>query len=69
MGGETEKALYVGAREAAAELGVKLPTLYAYVSRGWIRSESVGGKSRARRYRVEDVRRLKERAQGRRDPG
>jgi citrate synthase len=69
MDGDREKALYVGAREAAAELGVKLPTLYAYVSRGWIRSESVGGKSRARRYRVEDVRRLKERAEGRRDPG
>lgn len=66
---DTEKILYVGAREAAAELGVKLPTLYAYVSRGWVRSEAVGGKSRARRYRVEDVRRLKERAEGRRDPG
>lgn len=69
MGADTGKALYVGAREAAAELGVKLPTLYAYVSRGWIRSEAVGGERRARRYRVEDVRRLKERAEGRRDPG
>ena len=66
MAGEN---LYMGAREAAEALGVKLPTLYAYVSRGLIRSESVGGKGRARRYRAEDVRRLRERAEGRRDPG
>lgn len=59
---------YFSAREAAAELGVTLPTLYAYVSRGLIRSESVGEGRRARRYRVEDVRRLKERAERRRDP-
>ena len=59
---------YWSAREAAGELGVSLPTLYAYVSRGLIRSESAGEGRRARRYRVEDVRRLKERAERRRDP-
>ena len=59
---------YFGAREAAEELGVALPTLYAYVSRGLIRSESTGEGKRARRYRAEDVRRLKERAERRRDP-
>ena len=57
---------YLGAREAAEELGVSVATLYAYVSRGMIRSESVGG--RRRRYRAEDVRRLKERKERRRDP-
>lgn len=51
---------YLSAREAAAELGVSLPTLYAYVSRGLVRSEPVPGE-RARRYRAEDVRALRER--------
>jgi citrate synthase len=45
-----------------------LATLYAYVSRGMIRSEAVGGSGRSRRYRAEDVRRLKERKERRRDP-
>ncbi len=62
------KDRYLSAREAAGELGVTLPTLYAYVSRGLIRSESAGGSRRTRRYRAEDVRRLKERAERRRDP-
>ncbi len=57
---------YLGARRAAEELGVSLGTLYAYVSRGMIRSEAAGGRSR--RYRAEDVRRLKERKERRRDP-
>lgn len=60
---------YLSAREAARELGVSLPTLYAYVSRGLIRSEATGGKKRNRRYRAEDIRRLKERKEQRRDPG
>jgi citrate synthase len=55
-----EGALYLNAKEAAAELGVSLPTLYAYVSRDLIRSEPVPN-SRARRYRAEDVRGLKDR--------
>jgi citrate synthase len=41
-------------RQAADLLGIKLDTLYAYVSRGRLRSVSVPG-SRERRYRVEDV--------------
>lgn len=45
------------ASEAAAELGVALPTLYAYVSRGMIRSEARAGR-RSRLYRAEDVRAL-----------
>ena len=59
---------YLSAGRAAEELGVSLATLYAYVSRGIVRSEAVEGKGRARRYRAEDVRRLKERKDGRRDP-
>jgi citrate synthase len=60
------EARYFTAREAAEELGVSLATLYSYVSRGRIRSEAAGG--RGRRYRAEDVRRLRERKERRRDP-
>ena len=53
-------ALYLSAREAAAELSISPATLYAYVSRGLIRSEP-SPESRSHRYRAEDVRGLKER--------
>ncbi|HEU4620562.1 MAG TPA: citrate synthase family protein [Gammaproteobacteria bacterium] len=56
----SEPALYLSAPEAAAELGVSAATLYAYVSRGLVRSEPVPGE-RAKRYRAEDVRALRER--------
>jgi citrate synthase len=59
---------YLSAGRAAEELGVSLATLYAYVSRGMVRSEAVEGKRRNRRYRAEDVKRLKERKRLRRDP-
>ena len=59
---------FLTAQEAAAELGVKLPTLYSYVSRGLIRSEASGNITRERRYYAEDVQRLKERQEERRDP-
>lgn len=55
----------VPARDAARRLGVGLPTLYAYVSRGLIRSEPDAG-GRARRYRLADIEGLAaRRAQGR----
>ena len=60
---------YLSAREAAAALKVSLPTLYAYVSRGLVRSEAVGGSKRLRRYRRDDVERLQERQAQRRNPG
>ena len=60
---------YLTARQAAGELGVSLATLYAYVSRGLIRSEAAERGGRSRRYRGEDVRKLKERKEQRRDPG
>ncbi len=62
------KTRYLTAREAAAQLGVKLPTLYAYVSRGLLRSEAGGASPRDRRYHAEDVARLSERQAQRRDP-
>lgn len=62
-------APYLSATEAANELNVSLTTLYAYVSRGLVRSEVVGGSKRNRRYRSEDIQKLKERKAQRRDPG
>jgi citrate synthase len=58
---QREGAAYVGGREAAALLGVKRETLYAYASRGLLRSEPAGGAGRARRYLREDLERLKAR--------
>ncbi|MEM8590018.1 MAG: citrate synthase family protein [Pseudomonadota bacterium] len=51
------KTAFLTAEEAAAELNVSRATLYAYVSRGLIRSEP-RAHSRKRLYRAEDVRRL-----------
>ncbi len=48
---------WVDAAEAAALLGVKRQTLYAYVSRGRVRSRSAGGRARA--YHEGDLARLK----------
>ncbi|GCE03452.1 citrate synthase family protein [Dictyobacter aurantiacus] len=59
---------YLTAREAAAELGITLKTLYAYVSRGEIRSEAASGSRQVRVYLGEDIRRLKERKQIRQHP-
>ena len=68
MGGGPVDERYLSAGRAAEELGVSVATLYAYVSRGMVRSEAVGGKKRNRRYRAEDVRRLRQRKERRRDP-
>ncbi|MBO0862850.1 MAG: citrate synthase family protein, partial [Chloracidobacterium sp.] len=59
---------YLTASEAAANLGVSLSTLYSYVSRGMLRSEPVPGHPRVKRYLREDVARLAERKDIRRDP-
>ena len=56
----SEEPIYLTAREAAAELAISPATLYAYVSRGLVRSEP-GETSRSHRYRAEDVRALKNR--------
>lgn len=71
-GGPGGPAEWLDASAAAALLGVKLPTLYAYASRGLLRSAPAapgapaaprGG--RARRYLREDLERLKARAAAR----
>jgi len=55
------KNRYLTAQEAANELGISQDTLYAYVSRGFIRSEASDGQKRSRWYSLEDVQRLKKR--------
>lgn len=59
---------FLTAQEAAAELGISLATLYAYASRGMLRSEAVPGDPRARRYPWTDVQRMKEKKELRKDP-
>lgn len=59
---------YLTADEAAKDLGISHATLYAYVSRGLIRSESTGSDKRSRRYHAEDVQRLKESKENRSNP-
>jgi citrate synthase len=49
---------FLNAREAAARLEIKLDTLYAYVSRGLVRSVTVPG-SRERQYRREEIEALR----------
>ncbi|HEX4211726.1 MAG TPA: citrate/2-methylcitrate synthase [Candidatus Dormibacteraeota bacterium] len=58
----------IGAAEATARLGVTRATLYAYVSRGLVRSEAEAGGGRERLYRLEDVERLVARRALHRDP-
>jgi citrate synthase len=61
-------ARYLTADEAAAALGVTKNTLYAYVSRGLVRSEPDATRRRTRRYHAEDVERLKRRQRQRQQP-
>src|SRR5262249_23500144 len=51
---------WLTSHEAARRLGVSAATLYAYVSRGLLRSEAVNGR-RERRYRADDIARLRHR--------
>ena len=55
---------WLSGSEAAAFLGVKRETLYAYASRGLVLSEP-GTHGRGRRYRREDLERLKARSDAR----
>ncbi len=57
--GILERIRLMSAREAADRLGVKIDTLYAYVSRGLLRSTEVAG-SRERHYDAEEVERFRE---------
>ncbi len=58
---------YCTAAEAAKRLGVSRATLYAYVSRGLVRSEA-GDDAHARRYRLDDIEGLIKRKAARQDP-
>lgn len=59
---------YLTAQEVADQLGISVATVYAYVSRGLIRSEAGSDSSRKRRYYQEDVERLKQRQEQRYHP-
>ena len=59
----------LSALEVSEQLGVGLPTVYAYVSRGLIHSARGGADKRARRYAFSDVKRLLERRTMRADLG
>jgi citrate synthase len=59
---------WMTAGEAAAALRVGRATLYAYVSRGLVRSQPTPGPNRERAYSREDVERLRRRTEERRDP-
>jgi citrate synthase len=59
--------ILLSSAEAARYLGVSRQTLYAYVSRGWVRSEA-GDSSRSRRYNRLDLERLRQRKEVRSEP-
>ena len=59
---------WLGAAEAAALLNVSRATLYAYVSRGYVRSQAVPGSPRERAYARHDLDTLRRRTEERRDP-
>src|SRR5258708_14252952 len=63
-----KKPRYFTAQEAAQMLGIRTATLYAYVSRGLIRSEAMEGDRGGSRYNGEDVEKLKERKVQRKNP-
>jgi citrate synthase len=62
------KAAWLDADEAVEALGVSRATLYAYVSRGRIRSEAAPGGERRSRYSRDDIERLLARSRERRNP-
>lgn len=59
---------WLSADDAIALLGVSRATLYAYVSRGRIRSEPAPGSTRRRRYSKDDIELLLARNRERRNP-
>src|SRR6266508_135262 len=60
--------LWLTAADASRVLRVSRATLYAYVSRGHVRSQAMPGAARERRYARDDVERLRRRTEERRDP-
>src|SRR5262245_47039653 len=64
----TSSATWLSAADAARLLDVTRATLYAYVSRGFVRSQPGTGSSRERLYAREDVERLRRRTEERKAP-
>jgi citrate synthase len=60
---------WLSSDDASKRLGVSRTTLYAYVSRGLVRSSPSPGNTHQRRYAAEDVERLRSKSEQRRDPG
>jgi citrate synthase len=60
---------WLSSDDASKRLGISRTTLYAYVSRGLVRSSPAPGNAHQRRYAAEDVERLRSRSEQRRDPG
>ncbi|HLG59136.1 MAG TPA: citrate synthase [Vicinamibacterales bacterium] len=61
-------ARWISALEASRHLAVSRATLYAYVSRGYIRSQAAPGSTRTRVYSLEDVGRVRRQSEERRQP-
>jgi citrate synthase len=59
---------WLSAADASRLLGVTRATLYAYVSRGYVRSQATPGSPRERTYARDDLERLRRRAEERRAP-
>ena len=59
---------WIDAAQASQLLGVSRTTLYAYVSRGFVRSQASPGSTRERTYSRDDVERLRRRTEERRAP-
>src|ERR1041385_6831684 len=59
---------WLSSETAAERLGVSRATLYAYVSRGLVRSTATPGHPRQLRYAAEDIDALRSRGEERRDP-
>jgi citrate synthase len=62
------KPAWMTAADAARLLDVSRATLYAYVSRGFVRSQASPGSTRERLYARSDVERLRRRSEERRAP-
>jgi citrate synthase len=61
-------AAWLSAADAARLLDVSRATLYAYVSRGFVRSQAAPGSPRQRLYAHRDIERLRRRSEERRAP-
>jgi citrate synthase len=64
----TTQRAWISAADASRLLGVSRATLYAYVSRGYLRSQPLPGSTRERMYARDDLERLRRRTEERRAP-